>query len=74
MGEPKVNIGVKVNPELKTALEACAAKEKRTVSGLCEILLEWSVDQVEIAGSAINLGDFILGPRSQAAKKGGRVA
>ena len=40
----KINIGVRVDPELKAVLDTVAAADERTVSWLAEkVLREWAV-------------------------------
>lgn len=55
MGEAKVNAGVKIPPDLKAALERQAAREDKTLSKLCEVLLGWAYQQLQIAGNSYEL-------------------
>jgi hypothetical protein len=53
--DKKVPLSLKVSPQLKTALEAFAKKEKRPVGNLGEILLDWSSEQLRAAGDTVAL-------------------
>ncbi len=71
MGDSRVNAGVKVPPELKRALQLQADKEDRTLSKLCELLLSWSLKQLQIAGNSIALQDYNVSIDASAAAKAG---
>lgn len=47
----KPKVSVVMDEELKSALEAWAAKERRTVSNLCELLLKNAVEQAQASGT-----------------------
>jgi hypothetical protein len=72
MGDSRVNAGVKVPPELKRALQLQADKEDRTLSKLCELLLSWSLKQLQIAGNSFALQERSIVPPTprERAKKG----
>ncbi len=55
MGEWKAQLSLRVRQELRRELEEFAAKERRTLSNLGEILLEWAFDQLKSAGSTEQL-------------------
>jgi hypothetical protein len=56
--EARVNVGVKVHPELKEALIKHAIREERTLSKLCEILLTWALQQAQRVDNSTNLKHF----------------
>ncbi|HVB35395.1 MAG TPA: hypothetical protein VNJ52_13625 [Patescibacteria group bacterium] len=62
MGEAKVNAGVKIPPDLKAALERQAAREDKTLSKLCEVLLSWAYQQLQIAGNSFSLKSWEAQP------------
>jgi hypothetical protein len=51
MGEWKVQIGLRVRQALRSELEEFAAREKRKLGNLGEIILEWGFEQLRAAGS-----------------------
>ena len=51
MGEWKVQISVRVTPALRIEMEEFAARERRTLSNLGQMLVEWSFAQLKVAGS-----------------------
>jgi hypothetical protein len=62
----KVNAGVKISPELKKELQKAADREERTLSKLCEMLLSWSLAQLEIAGDSLTLQKMTVGKKPKA--------
>ena len=67
MSGAKVNAGVKISAELKRELQAVAKREDRTLSKLCEMLLSWSLKQLDTAGDSLTLQKMTVGknkPRS----------
>ena len=67
MSGAKVNAGVKISAELKRELQAVAQREDRTLSKLCEMLLAWSLKQLDTAGDSLTLQKMTIGktkPRS----------
>jgi hypothetical protein len=62
MGEAKVNAGVKIAPDLKAALERQAEREDKTLSKLCEVLLGWAYQQLQIAGNSFVLKSWEAAP------------
>jgi hypothetical protein len=67
MGEAKVNVGVKIPPAVKAALERQAAREDKTLSKLCEVLLSWAHEQIQIAGNSFVLKTWEAQPPPSAA-------
>jgi len=51
VGEWKAPLSLRVRQELRGQLEQVAAKERRTLGNLGELLLEWAYEQLKIAGS-----------------------
>ena len=61
MSGAKVNAGVKISAELKRELRAAAQREDRTLSKLCEMLLAWSLKQLDAAGDSLTLQKMTVG-------------
>ena len=55
MGEWKAQISVRVRQALRAELEEFAAREKRKLGNLGEVILEWAFEQLKTAGSTQNL-------------------
>jgi len=55
MGEWKVQLSLRVRQQLRLDMEAFAAKERRTLGNLGEILIEWAVEQLRETGSTVSL-------------------
>jgi uncharacterized small protein (DUF1192 family) len=53
--EKRTHLNVRIPPSLKDTLESFASKEKRGMSNLAEVLLEWAVEQLKLTGSTIAL-------------------
>ena len=51
MGEWKAPLSLRVRQELRRDLEEVAAKERRTLGNVGEVLLEWACDQLKFAGT-----------------------
>ena len=67
MSGAKVNAGVKISAELKRELQAVAQREDRTLSKLCEMLLSWSLKQLDTVGDSLTSQKMAVGkdkPRS----------
>ena len=47
----KVFLGIRINPELKTALEQIADTEERSVSQICELILRKGIEGYKKEGS-----------------------
>jgi hypothetical protein len=60
VSDARVNAGVRIPVDLKKRLQAAAKREDRTLSKLCEILLAWSLQQLESAGDTMALRDWRL--------------
>ena len=55
MGQWKAPLSLRVRQELRAGLEEFAARDKRTLGNLGEVLLEWSFEQLQIVGSTERL-------------------
>ncbi len=55
MGESKMNVTLRMREDLRTEIIQFAARERRSLSGLAAILLEWSVERLKTAGSTTKL-------------------
>ena len=51
MGAWKAQISLRVRQALRTELEEFAARERRKLGNVSEVLLEWSFEQLKAAGS-----------------------
>lgn len=51
MGEWKAPLSLRISRNLRAELEQLAAKERRTLGNLGELLLEWGVEQLKATGS-----------------------
>jgi hypothetical protein len=51
VGEWKAPLSLRVHPALRTEIEAIAAREKRSMSNIGELILEWGLQQIKNAGS-----------------------
>ena len=64
MGEWKAQISVRVPQALRIEMEQFAARERRTLGNLGELLIEWAFEQLKAAGSTERLLKFALKPRT----------
>ena len=55
MGEWKAQLSLRVRQALRAELEEFAAREKRKLGNLGELMLEWAFEQLKTAGSTQNL-------------------
>jgi hypothetical protein len=60
MGEWKVQVSVRVLPEMRRELEVAATREHRTLGNLGGILMEWAFAQLRVAGSSERLLKYRL--------------
>ena len=67
MGEWKAQVSFRVPQALRDELAAFAAREKRTLGNLGELILEWGFEQLKAAGSTHRLlkSKIHTGPRRQ---------
>ena len=64
MGEWKAQLSLRVRQALRAELEEFAAREKRKLGNLGELILEWAFEQLKAAGSTQNLLKYRIRPRS----------
>jgi hypothetical protein len=62
MGEWKAQISVRVRQALRTELEEFAAREKRKLGNIGELILEWGFEQLKAAGSTERLLKYKIRP------------
>lgn len=55
MSDKKTHLNLKVDSKLKAALETFAKREKRSLGNLSELLLEWSLERLSVAGTTMAL-------------------
>lgn len=63
MGEWKAPLSLRVRNELRAELEEFAAREKRKLGNLGELLVEWGFEQLKIVGSTERLLKFKIRTR-----------
>ncbi len=51
MGEWKAQVSLRVRQALRAELEEFAAREKRKLGNVAEVILEWGFEQLKVAGS-----------------------
>lgn len=51
MGEWKAPLSLRVRQDLRVELEQFAARERRTLGNIGELLLEWALEQLKSAGT-----------------------
>ncbi|HWZ99347.1 MAG TPA: hypothetical protein VN025_16435 [Candidatus Dormibacteraeota bacterium] len=69
MGEWKAQISLRVRQVLRTEMEEFAAREKRKLGNVGEVLLEWGFEQLKAAGSIDRLLKSKVRPSSNQHKK-----
>jgi hypothetical protein len=62
MGEWKAQISLRIRQALRAELEEFAAREKRKLGNIGEVLLEWSFEQLKAAGSIDRLLKYRIQP------------
>lgn len=62
MGEWKAQISLRVRQALRTELEQFAARERRKLGNITELILEWAFEQLKIAGSTERLLQYKIRP------------
>src|SRR5271167_4039673 len=65
MGEWKAPLSLRVRQQLRAGLEEAAARDKRTLGNLGEVLLEWSFEQLQVVGSTERLLKFRVRPSAE---------
>jgi hypothetical protein len=51
MGEWKAQISLRVSQDLRRELESIAERERRKLGNVAEVLIEWAVLQLRVAGT-----------------------
>jgi hypothetical protein len=69
MGEWKAQVSIRVRQALRTELEEFAARERRKLGNISEVLLEWAVEQLKLAGSTERLLKFKIRPLTNQSKR-----
>lgn len=62
MGEWKAQISLRVRQALRSELERFAARERRKLGNITELLLEWAFEQLTTAGSTERLLKYKVRP------------
>ena len=55
MGEWKAPLSLRVRQALRVEMESFAARERRALGNLGELLVEWGFEQLKVAGSTDRL-------------------
>ncbi len=69
MGEWKAQISLRVRQALRTELEEFAAREKRKLGNVSEVILEWGFEQLKAAGSIDRLLKYKVRSRTRVPKQ-----
>jgi hypothetical protein len=69
MGEWKAQISIRVRQDLRTELEKFAARERRKLGNIGEVLLEWAFEQLKAAGSTERLLTYKIRPPAERSKQ-----
>jgi len=62
MGEWKAQISLRVRQALRSELEEFAARERRKLGNITELILEWAFEQLKTAGSTERLLHYKIRP------------
>jgi len=62
MGEWKAQISLRVRQALRSELEQYAARERRKLGNITELILEWAFEQLKVAGSTERLLRYKIRP------------
>jgi uncharacterized protein YfeS len=69
MGEYKVQLSLRVRQALRAELEQFAAREKRKLGNIGEVILEWAFEQLKVAGSTDRLLKYKIRSLARDAKQ-----
>jgi hypothetical protein len=69
MGEWKAQISLRVRQALRAELEEFAARERRKLGNIAEVILEWGFEQLKTAGTTARLLKYKLGPSATRANQ-----
>jgi hypothetical protein len=72
MGEWKAQISLRVRQALRTELEEFAARERRKLGNITELILEWAFEQLKVAGSTERLLKYKVRPSRPTGPSAGR--
>ena len=61
MGEWKAQVSLRVRQALRAELEEFAARERRKLGNVAEVILEWGFEQLKAAGSIDHLLKYKIG-------------
>jgi len=61
MGEWKAQLSLRVRQALRTELEEFAARERRKLGNITELILDWGFEQLKVAGSVDRLSEIPFG-------------
>lgn len=70
MGEWKAQISLRVRQALRSELEQFAARERRTLGNVTELILEWGFEQLKTAGSTERLLKYKILPAARLCNSG----
>ena len=65
MGEWKEQLSLRVRQDLRRDMEAFAERERRKLGNVGEALLEWSFEQLKVAGSSDRLLKYQVRKRAE---------
>jgi hypothetical protein len=69
MGEWKAQLSLRVRQALRAELEEFAAREKRKLGNLGELILEWAFEQLKAVGSTEQLLKYKIPVRGRKPRK-----
>jgi len=65
MGIWKAQLSLRVRQDLRREMEEFAAKERRKLGNVAEVVLEWGFEQLKTAGSVERLLKYRIGKREE---------
>lgn len=65
MGEWKAQISLRVRQALRSELEQFAARERRKLGNITELILEWAFEQLKTVGSTERLLRYKIRPSTK---------
>lgn len=68
MGEWKAQISIRVRQDLRADMEQFAARERRKLGNIAEVLIEWAFEQLKVAGSTERLLKYRVRPAGERRK------
>lgn len=69
MGEWKAQISIRVRQALRAELEQFAARERRKLGNIGEVMMEWAFEQLKAAGSTERLLKYKIRPPGRHPKR-----